>query len=117
MKEIIIAFDIDGTLLNNEGIPPETPNYLKPQHGVNLEVVMLLQILSKKMKNTKIYVWSGGGREYAENICRRYGFEKYVDKCLGKDEYDETIHGKVDICFDDIHTCKLADNNIIVRMK
>ena len=117
MKEVQIAFDIDGTILNNEGIPPETPNHLKPKTSVNLEVIMLLQILSRKMKNTKIIVWSGGGREYAETICRLYGLEKYVDKCLGKAEYDETIHGKVDICFDDIHSCDMASSNLIVRMK
>lgn len=66
MKEIVIAFDIDGTILNNEGIPPETPTHLRPRCGVNLEVITLIQILSKKMKNTRIIVWSGGGKEYAE---------------------------------------------------
>jgi len=116
MKEIIIAFDIDGTLLNNEGIPPETPTYLRPKCGVNLEIVLLLQILSK-MKNTKIYVWSGGGKDYAEQICRQYGFDKYVDRCFGKHEYDDTLFGKVDICFDDVHSCELAEKNIIVKMK
>lgn len=117
MKEIIIAFDVDGTILNNEGILPETPIYLRPPTSVNLEVILLLQILSKKMKNTKIYVWSGGGKEYAETIVRRYGLEKFVDKCFGKHEYDETIYGKVDICFDDVHSCELAEKNIIVKMK
>ena len=116
MQEITIAFDIDGTLLNNEGIPPETPTHLRPKYGVNLEAVTLLQVLSK-MKNTKIIVWSGGGREYAEGICRQYGFERYTDNVIGKDEYDEVIHGKVDICFDDVHACKLADKNIIVKFK
>lgn len=117
MDEIIIAFDIDGTILNNEGIPPETPTHLRPQCGVNLEVIMLLQILSKKMKNTKVIVWSGGGKEYAEQIVRRYGLEKYVYRVYGKYEYDESIDGKVDLCFDDVHACKLADKNIIVKMK
>ena len=117
MQEIIIAFDIDGTILNNEGIPPETPTHLRPQCGVNLEVIMLIQILSRKMKNTKVIVWSGGGKEYAESICRRYGLEKYIHRAYGKAEYDETIEGKVDICFDDVHACKLAEKNIIVKMK
>lgn len=117
MKEIIIAFDVDGTILNNEGIPPETPTHLRPQCGVNLEVIMLLQILSKKMKNTKVIVWSGGGKEYAESIVRRYGLEKYVHRCYGKEEYDETTEGKVDICFDDVHACELAEKNLIVKMK
>jgi phosphoserine phosphatase len=117
MKEIIIAFDIDGTILNNEGIPPETPTYLRPKCGVNLEVILLIQILSKKMKNTRIIVWSGGGKEYAESICRLYGLDRYVSKCYGKHEYDETIDGIVDICFDDVHACELAEKNIIVKMK
>lgn len=117
MKEIIIAFDIDGTILNNEGIPPETPTYLRPKCGVNLEVILLIQILSKKMKNTKVIVWSGGGKEYAEDICRLYGLEKYVHRAFGKQDYDETIDGKVDICFDDVHACELAEKNIIVKMK
>lgn len=116
MKEIIIAFDIDGTLLNNEGIPPETPTYLRPRCGVNINAVLLLQILSK-MKNTKIYVWSGGGKDYAEKICREYGFDKYVDRCFSKQDYDSTIDGNVDICFDDVHSCNLADKNIIVKFK
>ena len=117
MKETIIAFDVDGTILNNEGIPPECPPHMRPQCGVNLEVIMLIQILSRKMKNTRIYVWSGGGKDYAEQIVRRYGLDRYVDRCFGKQEYDETIDGKVDICFDDVHACTLADKNIIVKMK
>lgn len=117
MKQIIISFDCDGTILNNEGIPPETPTHLRPRCGVNLEVIMLIQILSKKMKNTRIYVWSGGGQEYAERIVREYGLERYVNRCFGKADYDETIHGKVDIAFDDVHDCQLAEKNIIVKMK
>lgn len=117
MKEVIIAFDVDGTILNNEGIPPETPPHLRPRTPVNLEVILLIQLLSKQMKNTKIYVWSGGGKDYAEHICREYGLERYVTRCFGKHEYDETVDGKVDICFDDVHACTLADKNIIVKMK
>lgn len=117
MKEIIIAFDIDGTILNNEGIPPETPPHLRPQCGVNLEVIMLIQILSKKMKNTKLIMWSSGGKDYAEQICRRYGLEKYIHQCYGKHEYDESIDGKIDIAFDDMYSCLLAEKNIIVKMK
>jgi len=117
MQEIIIAFDVDGTLLNNEGIPPETPVHIRPKTSVNLEAILLLQVLSTKIKNTKIYVWSGGGKEYAASIVRLYGIDKYVDKCFGKHEYDEDIYGKVDIAFDDIHSFDLADKNLIVRMK
>lgn len=117
MKEIIIAFDVDGTILNNEGIQPETPTYLRPRMGLNLEVITLIQILSKKMKNSRVIVWSGGGKEYAQKIVREYGLEKYVSQCYGKQEYDEEIDGKVDICFDDVHACELAEKNLIVKMK
>lgn len=116
MKEVVIAFDVDGTLLNNEGIPPATPPHLRPRTSVNLDAILLLQILSKQ-KNTKIYVWSGGGKEYAEDMVRLYGLEKYVDRAFGKADYDADLYGKIDICFDDIHACELADKNIIVRMK
>lgn len=112
MEEITIAFDIDGTILNNEGIPPNTPPHLRPKTPLNLEAVMLLQILSK-MKNTRIIVWSGGGKEYAEDIVRMYGLERSVDRCYGKEACEE----KIDICFDDVHACVLADKNIIVKFK
>lgn len=117
MKEVIIAFDIDGTILNNEGIPPETPPHLRPMHGVNIEVILLMQLLSKNIKNSRIIVWSGGGQEYAEKICRLYGLDRYVHRAYGKQTYDETTDGKVDICFDDVHACALADKNLIVKMK
>lgn len=113
MKEIVIGFDVDGTLLNNEGIPPATPPHLRPPTSVNLEIVLLLQLLAKHMKNTRIIVWSGGGKEYAEGIVRRYGLEKYVSKCYDKAACEE----EVDICFDDVHACTLAEKNIIVKMK
>lgn len=127
MKEIVIAFDIDGTLLNNEGIPPGMPSHMRPRCGVNIDAVMLMQLLSKQ-KNTKVIVWSGGGRDYAEEICRIYGFDKYVHRAYGKPvgthglsqiqgAYDFDTDGPVDISFDDIHSCVLADKNIIVKMK
>ena len=110
MKEITIAFDIDGTILNNEGSLRD--------NGVNIPIVQLMEILSAKMKNTRIIVWSGGGKDYAEHIVSKYGLGRYVDRVYGKHEYDaETDGGAVDIAFDDIHEFNLADKNIIVRMK
>lgn len=112
MDQIIIAFDIDGTLLSNEGIPPGTLPYERTRTSVNLEAILLLQILSK-LKNSRIIVWSGGGKDYAEQFVRLCGLERYVDKCYFKSECDE----HVDICFDDVHACKLADKNLIVKFK
>lgn len=113
MKEIVIAFDVDGTLLNNEGIEPETPPHQRAPTSVNLEVILLMQLLAKHMKNTRIIVWSGGGKEYAEQIVRRYGLEKYVDRCYDKMACEEDV----DIAFDDQHSFSLAKLNIIVKMK
>lgn len=108
MKQIIIAFDVDGTLISNEsGLG---------QERLNIDVYAIMVLLSK-MKNTKIIVWSGGGKDYAEQIVRKYGLTKYVTACHAKQEYDETIDGKVDIAFDDQHEFSLADKNIVVRMK
>ena len=113
MKETIIAFDVDGTILNNEGVSPGTPPHMREPAHVNLEIVLLLRILSKHMKNTRIIVWSGGGKDYAEQMVRRYGLARYVDACYAKDDCLE----EVDICFDDVHACALAKHNIIVKMK
>lgn len=118
MKQIIIAFDVDGTILNNEGIPPETPPHQRGRCPLNVETVLLIQILKKKMKNTKIIVWSGGGQAYAEQVVRGYGLEPYVDSCYSKGDYiGEKEGGRVDIAFDDIHDFNLAEKNLIVRMK
>ena len=106
MKEIIIAFDVDGTLISNtNGLGVER---------LNVEIYSLMVLLSK-MKNTRIIVWSGGGKEYAEQIVTKYGIAKYVTSCHGKAEFDESIDGTVDICFDDQHETLLAEKNIIVR--
>lgn len=108
MKDLIIAFDVDGTLISNtNGLGVER---------LNVEVYNLMVLLSR-LKNTRIIVWSGGGKEYAEQIVTKYGLAKYVSACYGKWEYDDTTEGRVDIGFDDQHTCEMADKNLIVRTK
>jgi len=46
-----VAFDVDGTLINCDGTP-------------NDDVVLLLQFFVKN--GDKVYVWSGGGVDYAK---------------------------------------------------
>ncbi len=109
MKEIVIAFDVDGTIYGStfshekEGTP-------------NLDVLNLMRILHG-MKNTRIIVWSGGGKDYAEQIVRKWGLGKWVHSCYGKHEYDTSIYPTVDIAFDDEHLFSMADKNLIVRFK
>lgn len=107
MKEIVIAFDVDGTIYGSSmsHIGEGTPN---------LDVFNLMRILHG-MKNTRIIVWSGGGRDYAEQIVRKYGLGKWVHSCYGKQEYDSTIFPEVDIAIDDQHEFNLGHKNLIVR--
>jgi phosphoglycolate phosphatase-like HAD superfamily hydrolase len=108
MKEIIVMFDVDGTIISNtNGIGKEK---------LNLEVVQLMTLLSRT-KNVRVCVWSGGGEDYARQIIEKYGLGDIVNRIKGKHEYDETIDGKVDIAFDDQHEFSLAEKNIIVRTK
>lgn len=111
MKKVIIAFDVDGTLIDSEG-------------NTNWRITELLRLLSR-FKNTEIVVWSGGGKSYAEMIVRKLGLEKYVKRCedknhLGKDEAGKHVFDpdlKPDIAIDDIQACELGSINLIVREK
>ena len=108
MDRITIAFDVDGTLRDNrEGYEHGNPIGAQPN-----ECIRTLLITLASFKNTQIIVWSGGGREYAEDIVRAFKLEPYVDKCLSKES------GFVpNIAIDDIHECNLGQFNLIVREK
>lgn len=108
MNKITIAFDVDGTLRDNrEGYEHGNPIGAQPN-----ERIRTLLITLASFKNTQIIVWSGGGRDYAEDIVRAFKLESYVDKCLSKES------GFVpDIAIDDIHECNLGQFNLIVREK
>lgn len=110
MKEIIIAFDIDGTIYGS-------PFMHRAEPVLNLRTVQLMELLHSHIKNVKIYAWSGGGQEYAEQIVAKFGLERWVDRCFGKAEYDETLYGKVDIAFDDEAFFSMAEKNLIVKTK
>jgi len=110
MKDIIICFDVDGTIYGS-------PFSHKGEPVLNVKTVQLMQLLKDHVKNCKIYVWSGGGKEYAEQIVIKFGLERWVDKCLAKQNYDEVIDGKVDIAFDDEFTFDMATVNLIVKTK
>jgi hypothetical protein len=116
MQRIIVAFDIDGTLIRNEqgervhGVPNN--NDVPIVHQINL-----LQVLST-YKNIRIVVWSGGGKQYAETWGRRLGLDKYVWYYASKVEHP-TIKAQCDllIAIDDIQATRLGDVNLIVREK
>lgn len=114
MKKLLIAFDVDGTLITNIGVEGKYRKFGVPFDDdlPNIHIVWLLQYLSKLTKNVRIIVWSHGGKEYAEAWGKRLGLDEYVWRYMEKDH----TFG-VDICFDDVQACDLADKNIIVRLK
>lgn len=121
MKKTVIAFDVDGTLVNNQ---------LSGEPIANERIRSLLIILAS-FKNTKIVVWSGGGELWARQAAREIGVAKYVDAYYDKriikapegginetakrHAFDPPI--EPDIAIDDIQDCDLGKINLIVREK
>lgn len=116
MRKVLIAFDIDGTLRDNDA------SNIIPV--ANEEIRSLLIILSK-FKNVEILVWSGGGEVYARQVCASLGLTKYVkhfaSKVITKNDgwgvLAQHPNFDPDIAIDDIHSCILGKINLIVRQK
>lgn len=103
MRDIVIAFDVDGTIITNTG---ETEIVHEP-------IVEMLKTLSK-FKNVKIVVWSGGGKDYAARWGRLSGVDEYVWRYASKTEHKEI---NADIAIDDIQDTAIGGINLIVRNK
>lgn len=103
MKKVIIAFDVDGTLRNNE----------QEEIIANEDIRTLLKILSK-FKNTKIVVWSGSGELYARQVAEKLHIVHFVDAFASK-----TAHKEInpDIAIDDIQDTAIGKINLIVKEK
>lgn len=102
MQKIKIAFDIDGTLRCNCTDTCQDPNQ---------RIVDLFNILST-FKNTEMYVWSGGGANYAGQHARMYSLPVKIDNCIGKIGAPQ-----MDIAIDDIQDTAIGKINLIVREK
>lgn len=115
MKQVVIAFDIDGTLRDNTITDKVVAN----------ERVRSLLIALASMKNTKIIVWSGSGEIYARQVSASLGIDKYVDQYSDKNYLGKSPDGRhmfdpelsPDIAVDDIQECVLGGINLIVREK
>ncbi len=110
MKQITIAFDIDGTILSEDAIPPGMVVY--PKTEVNITMGVLLSILYD-LKNIRLIAWSGGGADYAEKRMKEYRLDHFFSAFYSKLNCPE----KVDIAFDDVDDFELADKNLIVGIK
>lgn len=107
MRWVVIAFDVDGTLVINGDYPEDGTD--KP----HTPTIQLLKTLAK-FKNVKIVVWSGAGKDYAERWGRLLDLDKYVWRYASKTEH-KTI--QPDIVVDDIQDTALGQINLIVRNK
>ncbi len=107
MERILVAFDVDGTLIDGD--------------NVHINTVSLMDFFSKQnWKNVDVIVWSGGGADYARTMMKRITGQ-YADfnvKYHSKLDYKE-LRKKYDkiIAFDDIQDTRLGDVNLIVRNK
>jgi trehalose-6-phosphatase len=80
-----IAFDVDGTLIHKMSESNmDVPKY---------DTILLLGTLSE-LPEVQIYVWSGGGVEYATRWCEKLGL-LHVVKIVAKGSFIP------DIAFDD----------------
>ncbi len=69
-KNLTIAVDVDGTLIHLTGEKEDTPRY---------DVIRLFHLLESF--GYEMYVWSGGGEDYAQNWVNRLGLSaKVVEK-------------------------------------
>lgn len=114
MKKITIAFDVDGTLIDN------TKDFIT----LNPRIFLLLQTLSS-FKNTKIVVWSGRWEEWAKEVVEFLHLKSCVDVYASKNYIWKDNEGNhvfeppftPDIAIDDIQDCELGKINLIVKEK
>ena len=115
MQKVIIAFDVDGTLVKH--IEPVEPGQFNSDSVPIVHQINTLQVLAHS-KNVRIVVWSGGGKDYAAMWGRRLGLDQYVWKYASKLEHEQ-LKAQCDflIAIDDIQSTRLGDVNLIVREK
>lgn len=117
MRSTVIAFDVDGTILNSEKS--------RPGLFVANEATRSGLIWMSSMKNVKIIVWSGSGELWANQVVDALGLRKYVWRVMAKNVIgrDEKGHPIItagitpDVAVDDIQACNLGIINLIVREK
>lgn len=102
MRKVTITFDVDGTL---------RCNCTETCQDENRRITDLFKIL-QTFKNVELYVWSGGGADYALRFARKFGLDVKEQNCISK------FSGfKPDIAIDDIQETDLGIINLIVKEK
>ena len=106
MDKVAFCFDVDGTLIDEE-----------KEYYSTIALLGILRL--QKWKNLKIIVWSGGGKQYAEQMFRDFvsndtsgiSFHSKLEHQELRKKYDKLI------AVDDIQDTRLGDINLIVRNK
>jgi phosphoserine phosphatase len=88
-----VAFDVDGTLIDEEDEPRQ-------------DIIDIL--VAHHERGDSIYVWSGGGMDYARTWVSLLGLNHLVTQILPKQK-----RAAMDIAYDDMEV-KLAKVNICV---
>lgn len=117
MKTVTIAFDCDGTLIQDGA--------MEDHEIVANERIRSMLIGLAHSKNVKIIVWSGGGELWARQVGAALGIDRYVWKYAAKNMIGRDADGHPmfapdmvpDIAIDDIQDCVLGVLNVIVREK
>ena len=102
MQKIRIAFDVDGTL---------RCNCTDTCDDGNQRIYDLFLILDT-FKNTELFVWSGGGTDYARRWAEKFGLPVKPSHCISK-----VGAPQMDIAIDDIQDTAIGRINLIVREK
>lgn len=102
MVRVRIAFDVDGTLRCNCNDTCRDPNE---------RIVTLFKILAT-FKNIELYVWSGGGADYARRFAELYELPIKQSRCLSK-----IGAPPMHIAIDDIQDTAIGQLNLIVCEK
>lgn len=109
MKNIIIAWDCDGVILDNNG-------KTNPDAPVRDHVIELIKSFSQHFHNVYQICWSGNGKEYAEGIVERNGLQDLFAGVHSKLDYDPAKYGVIDIAFDDWHDFAGGHKNLILKL-
>lgn len=102
MSRVRIAFDVDGTL---------RCNCTDTCDDANERIVALFNILAS-FKNVQLFVWSGGGADYASRFAERFMLPVTKARCISK-----IGAPPMDIAIDDIQDTAIAAINLIVSEK
>lgn len=108
MRNIIIAFDVDGCILNNGG-------HRNSDALVRENVVELIKHFYFDFQNVSLICWSWNGQEYAEEVLTKHGLKYFFTSVHSKWKYDKVKYGNVDIAFDDLPDFVSGDKNLILK--